>query len=146
MKFKTHKYKLNRCPMEEIFWRGGWRVKIRGGSWRGTSRPKINRLELRVFFFFCSGQERQREGERQQRTRRGFDRDPIVFHHTPLIRRITRLDNDCHYVLPHGTRFHGSAFPCTANVLKGRAFQFSRLLPIPRSKLDTEIISSRAKT
>ena len=99
-------------------------MKIRRGSWRGTSWSKINRLELRVFFLFGPG-ETEREGERQQRTRRGFDRDPIVFHHTPLIRRITRLDNDCHYVLPHGTRFHGSAFPSTANVLKSRAFQFS---------------------
>lgn len=118
-------------------------------TWRKLARNKSAKdksFGVACFFFFCSGQERQREGERQQRTRRGFDRDPIVFHHTPLIRRITRLDNDCHYVLPHGTRFHGSAFPCTANVLKGRAFQFSRLLPIPRSKLDTEIISSRAKT
>lgn len=58
---------------------------------------KTNRSEFHVFILPMSGEEEREGGREQQRTRRGFDRDPMVFYHTPLIRRITRLDNDCHY-------------------------------------------------
>ena len=87
----------------------------------GRKLEKDKRIQVSspVIFLFKLGEtererERERDGEKQQRTRRGFDRDPIVFHHTPLIRRITRLDNDCCHVLsPVGLVFAGSAFPST---------------------------------
>lgn len=56
--------------------------------------------------------ERERKEGRKERTRRGFDRDPMVFHHTPLIRRITLLDNDYHYS-PMGLVFTVPAFLST---------------------------------
>lgn len=79
---------------------------------------------LCVFFYVDSGVSEEEGRREEQGTRRGFDRDPMVFHHTPLMRRITQLDNDRYspmglvFTIPRfllGTNASRTTFRCIFN-------------------------------
>lgn len=99
-----------------------------------TSFPTVRASEKSEFGFFVRAVRRGREVIEPENARRGFELDPIAFHRTPLIRRITRLDNDSRLSLTHGGgggRFHSAAFPpgngCATRVIGCAAYLHASL-------------------